>query len=167
MLNKEFLKKISVLIYCILGSSVHSAEASSEDFYENLNCMALNIYHEARSESQIGQFAVAYVTLNRVLDSRYPNSICDVVYQANRDSAGRIKMHQCQFSWYCDGKSDKARDKQKWVQSIINANFVMNNYSIKNDPTNGSTMYHAVYVNPSWSKDYQHTVRIGLHLFYK
>ena len=167
MMKNKFFSKMVYIACCFLGASSASAWSSTDEYYEALNCMALNIYHEARSESQIGQYAVAYVTLNRVFDDRYPNNICDVVFQANRDSAGRIKLNQCQFSWYCDGKSDKARDKQKWIQSIINANYVINNYSRENDPTIGSTMYHAVYVKPYWARDYQHTVRIGLHIFYK
>ena len=48
---------------------------------ESEHCMALNIYHEARSDNLAGKFAVGDVVLNRVYDTRYPNTICDVIYQ--------------------------------------------------------------------------------------
>ena len=49
---------------------------------EALMCMALNIYHEARNQSMVGQVAVAEVVMNRVEDSRFPDTICEVVKQA-------------------------------------------------------------------------------------
>jgi len=81
-----------------------------DEYYSQLQCLALNIYHEARSESPLGQEAVGLVTMNRVQDKRYPDTVCDVVYQAHVDSKGRPKRNKCQFSWYCDGKSDTIHD---------------------------------------------------------
>ena len=46
---------------------------------ESLICLALNVYHEAKNQSFIGQVAVAKVVMNRVKDSRYTNKVCDVV----------------------------------------------------------------------------------------
>ena len=48
-----------------------------------MNCLALNVYYESRGETRAGQQAVAKVTLNRVVSSRYPDTICDVVYEKN------------------------------------------------------------------------------------
>lgn len=50
---------------------------------------------EARGESYEGQIAVAAVVINRVRDSRFPNSIEDVIYQRNAFSVvknGTINM---------------------------------------------------------------------------
>ena len=47
-----------------------------------LMCLAFNIYHEARSQSTIGQLAVAQVVMNRVDDHRFPDTVCDVVTEA-------------------------------------------------------------------------------------
>ena len=80
------------------------------EYQQQLSCLSLNIYHEARSESKLGQEAVGLVTMNRVYDGRYPDTVCDVVYQSHVDSKGRPKRNRCQFSWYCDGKSDKIHD---------------------------------------------------------
>ena len=75
---------------------------------ESLVCLALNVYHEAKNQSFIGQVAVAQVVMNRVRDTRYPNTVCDVVKQG---ATYKWKpdfpiKNRCQFSWYCDGKSD-------------------------------------------------------------
>ena len=75
-------------------------------------CLARNIYFEARNEPFAGQFAVAMVTLNRVYDKQFPNSICEVVYQGLHYSSGHPKRDRCQFSWYCDGKVDDVKNKR-------------------------------------------------------
>ena len=64
------------------------------------NCMARAIYFEARSESELGQLAVARVILNRTKDPDYPKTICGVVYQ------GSNRRNSCQFSFACDGLPD-------------------------------------------------------------
>ena len=75
---------------------------------EALMCMALNIYHEARNQSIVGQVAVAEVVMNRVEDSRFPDTICEVVKQAvTYKNTDKPVLHKCQFSWYCDGQKDE------------------------------------------------------------
>jgi spore germination cell wall hydrolase CwlJ-like protein len=44
-------------------------------------CLAAAIYHEAKGESVMGQGMVAAVILNRVDQSKWPDTICDVVKQ--------------------------------------------------------------------------------------
>ena len=83
---------------------------------EAIMCLALNVYHEAKNQSFIGQVAVAQVVMNRVKDSRYPNNVCDVVkqgptYKWKPDFPIR---NQCQFSWYCDGKSESLSKRRLW-----------------------------------------------------
>ena len=46
-----------------------------------VKCLALNMYHEARNQGTAGILAVSAVVLNRVRDKRFPNSICEVIYQ--------------------------------------------------------------------------------------
>ena len=48
---------------------------------DTINCMALNIYHEAKNQSVTGQIAVGLVVINRVKDNRFPSTICDVIMQ--------------------------------------------------------------------------------------
>ena len=44
-------------------------------------CLAMNMYHEARNQGTAGILAVSAVVFNRVNDSRFPNTICGVVEQ--------------------------------------------------------------------------------------
>ena len=130
-----------------------------------IRCLTENVYHESRSESVLGKIAVAWVTINRVNSDQYPDTVCDVVRDAEINSNGNPKLHQCQFSWYCDGKSDEIVDMVAWYESWKTAYDVF--YNKKVDPTYGATMFHASYVKPDWQKHFEKTVRIDDHVFYK
>lgn len=125
-----------------------------------LMCLALNVYHEARSEPLQGQAAVAHVVLNRVASSRWPDDVCSVVHQGYEKGKFR-----CQFTWYCDGKSDEPVEILAWSKSMLVANQVLT--GMVPDVTYGATHYHARYVNPYWSASLSKTVTYGSHLFYR
>tara|TARA_R100001082_G_C4252412_1_gene112010 strand:- start:58 stop:483 length:426 start_codon:yes stop_codon:yes gene_type:complete len=132
-----------------------------------LMCMASNIYFEAKNESMLGQFAVAQVVMNRVYDDRYPNTVCDVVKQGLTYKNGKVVLGKCQFSWYCDGKSDQPDMKsKKWSNAIRYASIIMTE-TINIDVTDGATHYHATYVRPAWAKTKTRTTRIDKHIFYR
>ena len=133
---------------------------------KDLNCLATNIYHEARNEGLTGQRAVAWATMNRVESPKYPNSVCDVVYQAELNENGVPLKNRCQFSFYCDGKPDTVDDLAAWNVAEIVAEEVMTAYGVETDPTNGAIMYHAHYVTPYWASSYEKTARIDTHIFY-
>lgn len=133
---------------------------------EQHNCLAMNIYHEARNDGLTGQRAVAWATMNRVVSEKYPDTICDVVYQAELDENEMPIRNQCQFSWFCDGKSDDIEDQAAWQVAEKIAEQVMNAYGKETDPTNGAIMYHADYVEPFWVSSYTETARIDSHIFY-
>ena len=122
-------------------------------------CLALNIYHEARSESETGQKAVAAVTLNRVASRKFPGSVCKVVKQGSK------RRNQCQFSWWCDKYSDKPREKKAWQRALELSRKALSGKV--SDPTNGALFYHATRVKPRWSRTFLRTNRIGNHVFYK
>lgn len=124
-----------------------------------LRCLALNIYHEARSESDKGQVAVAAVTLNRVASESFPDSVCAVVKQ------GGQKRHNCQFSWWCDGRDDTPKDKQAWQKAMHISRETLR--GTEPDPTKGALYYHTRAVNPRWCRAFKRTVRIGQHVFYR
>lgn len=141
--------------------------SSMEYFSEQFNCLAQNIYFEARSESQLAKRAVGYVTLNRVKSDLYPDSICDVVFQGVRTSGGQVVKDQCHFSWFCDGKEDIINEPQAWLEAQKVAFMVLNDYSNFPDPVEGALMFHAYYVSPDWKYDYERVTRIDSHIFYK
>ena len=135
-------------------------------------CLALNTYHEAKNQSMIGQIATAQVVMNRVADDRYPNTVCEVVKQGphrpsweNPEKEYPVK-HRCQFSWYCDGKSDVPKNEKAWKKAQDYAYLVLYN-RINLDVTEGATHYHATYVRPSWAKTKTRTTRIEKHIFYR
>ena len=130
-----------------------------------LMCLAMNIYHEARSESIAGQYAVADVVLNRVESKNYPNTVCGVVKQAKLWEGKPIR-NKCQFSWYCDGKRDEPTDTFSWQQSVEVA-IMINNHKRFRGITEGATHYHTNYVDPYWNKDYKLVTTIDNHIFYR
>jgi len=147
-----------LLFFVMYAESINAKE-------HEIECLAQNIYHEARSESTAGRMAVALVTLNRVKDERFPNTICGVVKQTKYYPSGRIDLHSCQFSWYCDGKPDTIKDQSCYKDILLIAE-VMYTYETE-DFTEGSLWYHSPKVKPKWSMVYTKTVRIDNHIFYK
>ena len=135
-------------------------------------CLALNTYHEAKNQSMVGQIATAQVVMNRVEDRRFPNTVCEVVKQGptrpsweDPNKEYPIK-HRCQFSWYCDGKSDVPKNEKAWRKAQDVAFLVLYN-KIQLDVTEGATHYHATYVKPAWAKTKKRTTRIEKHIFYR
>lgn len=119
----------------------------------SVDCLARNIYYEARGESTDGQYAVAEVTMNRKAHPRYPDTVCEVVYQ------------RAAFSWTDFSLVLEDPEGPEWERAQRIAEAV---YHGKRLPTlNGALFYHATYVRPDWSKERQRVARIGRHVFYR
>ena len=155
---KKLWITLPILFFVMYAESIEAKQ-------NEIECLAQNIYHEARSESTAGRMAVALVTLNRVKDKRFPDTICGVVKQTKYYPSGRIDLHSCQFSWYCDGKSDKPTDRRCWEDALLIAEVMITYDSI--DVTDGALWYHSRKVRPEWSMVYTKTVSIDNHIFYK
>jgi len=103
-----------------LGTQSVEREPSAQQEIQidnEVRCLALNIYFEARSEGEQGQLAVGHVVMNRVADRHYPSTVCNVVRQG-----GEKRLHRCQFSWWCDGEPDKPLNQKIiifFVQPIL------------------------------------------------
>ena len=130
-------------------------------------CMALNIYHEARGEPLAGQIGVAHSVLNRMADSRYPDTACEVIKQAKYHGWDMVNpiRNQCQYSWFCDGLSDNPQHGKAMLEATILAQHVLAGNSI--DITEGATHYHADYVHPYWADEMTTTVKLGSHIYYR
>lgn len=146
-----------------------SIDASEKELY----CLAQNVYFEARSEPMAGQYAVADVVLNRVRDRRWPDTICGVIKQGpvsqwHLENTGKTVplRNMCQFSWYCNGKSDDPRDAKAWKNAQFVALQIVQGGSFRGI-TEGSTHYHAVYADPFWNEHYRRIAKIGTHIFYR
>ncbi len=143
----------------LLGPGFGGPAQAGVDLRQEIECLALNIYHEARGEPKRGRLAVGHVVLNRVADSRFPSSVCEVV-RHTKDN----RLYRCQFTWWCDGRSDEPRDVEAWRESQALARSVF--WGFTEDPTRGALWYHATWVKPLWRKALNRGPRIGDHVFY-
>lgn len=135
------------------------AGAANWSVNNELECLALNVYFEARGEPQEGQIAVAQVVMNRVADARFPDSVCGVVKQGGTDSI------DCQFSWWCDNRADRPKHQRDWQAAQNIARIVY--WGGTDDPTGGALWYHTVGLRAYWRGDYQRGPVIGNHVFYR
>ena len=169
--DKSVMKHGQLTIENVAIPNYSSLNFVLENRAKQVECLAKNIYFEARNEPFAGQFAVALVTLNRVSDTAFPDTICKVVYQGIHTTDGFPKRDRCQFSWYCDGASDEIRNLVAFNTTQKIANLAMLQYSkLKSeglDYTEGAIYYHTHEIKPRWSTAYPKVGRIGDHIFYR
>lgn len=140
--------------------------------YNDQYCLAEAIFFESGNQPISGKVAVAHVILNRVKSKSYPNSICDVVHQGpvqeswKKDGTFYPVRWKCQFSYWCDGKSDKPTLGPTWDESMSAGTFAITTNNLL-DITEGATHYHADYVYPNWADNLHRIVYIQDHVFYK
>lgn len=118
-------------------------------------CLAKNIFHEAGIEPEEGKYAVAQVTLNRVDNPKYPNTICEVV------------MDPYQFSWTNDRSKRWTRPKgPNWEESKRIAEKVIHQ-GYRYQGLENVSYYHADYVQPKWALAMDVRGQVGRHIFYE
>jgi hypothetical protein len=132
---------------------------SEGDERRSLDCLTKAVYHEARSESEDGQRAVAQVVLNRVRHPAYPQSVCGVIYQGSQRSTG------CQFSFTCDGSLARRVEPGAWdrARSVAQAALAGSVY----EPVGLATHYHTTAIRPWWAASLTRAITVGSHIFYR
>ncbi len=144
-----------------LGYFMHSAFARQGDL-RDLTCLAFNVYFEARGEPVAGQYAVAEVTMNRVVSGRYPDTVCGVVHQENWDPLR--KRYVSAFSWNeLDERPSPEDETFRRAWEVAEAVY----YGRYTPTLAGALHYHAVTIKPSWARGHKPIARIGNHVFYK
>ena len=156
--SNHVMSEVIVLDYKPLDFGIHVQGIQNSE----IQCLTRNIYFEAATEDRYGKIAVAMATLNRVRHPKFPNTICDVIYQGPRI---KHKKYACQFSWFCDGKSDQMRDREIHQESRKIATLVL--LFPNHDITEGATHYHANYVQTFWKRKLTLTRKFGKHIFYR
>jgi spore germination cell wall hydrolase CwlJ-like protein len=122
-----------------------------------LSCLARNIYYEAGSEPFEGMVAVAQVTLNRMESGKFPNDVCEVVYQKN----GLL----CQFSWYCSQAAVlRPIHQETYNESMEVAKKVLLE-GFRLPALKEALFFHGDYIDPKWNRT--RVAKIGRHIFYK
>ncbi|QVM89126.1 cell wall hydrolase [Pseudomonas entomophila] len=125
---------------------------------DSITCLARTIYWEAKGADAQDMSAVASVVLNRLGHEGFPNTICGVVKQG-------VESKSCQFSWWCDGRSDQVEEEERYTVAKEIARKALNQ-QLK-DPTDGALYFHDRNVNPDWAKTYRKTTETTHFLFYK
>ena len=148
-------------VITVFGSLLNTVYANKVD-RQNLGCLALNVYFEARGEPEAGRYAVAEVTMNRVASPRYPDTVCGVVYEKNWDVLR--KRYVSAFSW-TEFRTRPEPTGEEWDRARKIAEEVY--YGRVEPKLVGVTHYHADYIKPSWSRKRAPVARIGSHVFYR
>ena len=145
-----FIILSTICIFIVDKGEVNTVSLAKSANTSDIQLMARAINGEARGEPYEGQVAVGAVILNRVKDSRFPNSISGVIYQKGA------------FTAVADGQINAPISENSTVYKA--AQDAMNGW----DPTGGCVYYF----NPNtatnkwiWSRPLVKT--IGKHRFCK
>ena len=132
-------------------------DTNEKVFYNKTDvfCMAKNIYHEAATESKLGKYAVAQVTINRTKDPRFKDGICEVV------------LEPYQFSWANNRRMQWTTPRgSNWEESKrIARDVIVEGKRVHG--LNEALFYHADYVRPYWARAKRRLAQIGAHIFYE
>ena len=128
----------------------------------DLQCLAENVYFEARGEPIEGQYAVAEVTLNRRWAENFPHTICDVVHESRWDPV-RARF-VADFSWTELGALSPPVGPA-WTQAMAVASAAYDDLIEPVVP--GALFYHATSIRPAWSRHRTVVATIGNHVFYR
>jgi spore germination cell wall hydrolase CwlJ-like protein len=123
-----------------------------------ITCLARSIYWEAKGGASADMEAVASVVMNRLGHEGFPDTVCAVVKQGS-------EKHACQFSWWCDGRSDQVEEDAPYAIAKEIARKALNQQLT--DRTHGAMYFHGKNVSPDWAKEYIKTAETGKFLFYK
>ena len=145
-------------------ASIVTAEAADFDHTGNfdfskilrgqeIGCLAMNIYHEGRGESPQGRAAIAAVTMNRVANPDYPDTVCEVVWQRKQFSWTKIAL-----------RHHVIRDAGSWREALVAAQIFFDGAKLWK--VGHATHYHAEYVEPYWATTQNLVGKVGSHYFY-
>ncbi len=123
-----------------------------------ITCLARTVYWEARGEATVDMEAIANVVMNRLGHEGFPDTICSVVKQGQERGS-------CQFSWWCDGRADQAKEDASYATAKEIARKALNRQLT--DRTGGALYFHQRNVMPGWAAEYTRTAAIGEFVFYK
>ncbi|WP_345167845.1 cell wall hydrolase [Sphingomonas daechungensis] len=118
-----------------------------------LECLAVGIYFESKSEPLAGQLAVGEVIANRAnSNGRFPSTYCGVLFQRG------------QFS-FIRGRSlpTVARSNRQWQTAVAIAKIV--DQDLKDSAAENALFFHAKRVSPGWRL--KRVASIGNHVFYR
>lgn len=134
-------------------SSLVAQLRSSEPGSRELECLAVGVYFESKSEPLAGQLAVGEVIANRAnSNGRFPSTYCGVLFQRS------------QFS-FIRGRSlpSVPRASKQWQTAVAIAKIV--DQDLKDSVVGNALFFHAKRVSPGWRL--KRVASVGNHIFYR
>ena len=134
-------------------SSLVAQLRSSEPGSRELECLAVGVYFESKSEPLAGQLAVGEVIANRAnSNGRFPSTYCGVLFQRS------------QFS-FIRGRSlpSVPRASKQWHTAVAIAKIV--DQDLKDSVVGNALFFHAKRVSPGWRL--KRVASVGNHIFYR
>jgi spore germination cell wall hydrolase CwlJ-like protein len=134
-------------------SSLVAQLRASEPGSRELECLAVGVYFESKSEPLAGQLAVGQVIANRAHSGgRFPSTYCGVLFQRG------------QFS-FVRGKAlpSVPRASRQWQNAVAIAKIV--DQDLKDSAAENALFFHARRVSPGWRL--KRVASIGNHVFYR
>ena len=141
------------LVYTLIVIFIVMISPGNSSTLNEIELMALNVYHEARGEPLHGQLAVMRVVINRINDPRFPNTIHGVILQRNNN--------MCQFSWVCKNTLRLPTNDPIWDYILTLSHTFMSDYEFINDNTNGALYFRRM------SNRNNNNIIIHNHIFYR
>ncbi len=125
---------------------------SSDPGDRQLECLAVGIYFESKSEPLVGQLAVGEVIANRAKSGRFASTYCGVLFQRG------------QFS-FIRGKAMPSvpRASKQWQTAVAVAKIV--DQDLHDSSASNALFFHAKRVSPRWRL--KRVASIGNHIFYR
>jgi len=151
-----FILVLAAMVFLVRDTLTQQATA------RDLQCLTQNIYHEARGEPEAGKVAVALVTMNRVRSKRYPNTICEVVFEKRWDAIRHRYVGAFSWTELESTKTLKAKDWQKAWRVAETVYHGRQPFELE-----GVLFYHARHIKPSWARTMKPVKKIGRHIFYR
>jgi N-acetylmuramoyl-L-alanine amidase len=134
-------------------SSLVAQLRGSDPGSREIECLAVGIYFESKSEPLTGQLAVGEVIANRAnSNGRFPSTYCGVLFQRG------------QFS-FIRGKSlpSVPRASKQWHTAVAIAKIV--DQDLKDSAVGKALFFHAKHVSPRWRL--KRVASVGNHVFYR
>jgi spore germination cell wall hydrolase CwlJ-like protein len=129
-----------------------AAMRGSDPGSRELECLAVGIYYEAKSESLAGQLAVGHVIASRAKSGRFAPTYCGVLFQRSQFSFVRGKSYR-----------EPARASRQWHNAVAVAKIV--DQKLHSSAVAGALFFHAKRVSPRWRLS--RVGSVGNHVFYR
>jgi spore germination cell wall hydrolase CwlJ-like protein len=154
--HRELVDNLNIITPAIAETKKDVFEKETKPILYNrkdIACLANNVYFEAANEPMLGKVAVAQITINRVKNGYWGDTICDVVHAKD------------QFSWTNRDKHKIERDSEQYKDSVSAAEKILSDRQ-RLRALRHALFYHADYVQPNWADHSQRVGKIGAHVFY-